>query len=336
MIESIQYKNFKVLRDTTLPVGAFTLLVGANGSGKSTAIKALRLAVTGQSPRKEVASVGVSEQAKVELKVSLGGAYAGYIYKAVWGNVQSTEVSAVAKRVPQDSQMVARLVSPFLQQAAQAIYTFDANEIASAVQLQPEMRMQPTGRGLVNVLDRLRDRDPERFEALNEELSRWLPEFDRILFDTPVTGARAFLLRTRVGHYSIPATELSQGTLIALAILTLAYIPDAGPFACIEEPDRGIHPRLLRNVRDALYRLAYPKDYGENRAPVQVVVTTHSPYLLDLFKDRPEEIVLAHKSGSTARFERLMDRRDISEMLENAHLGDVWYSGILGGIPSGE
>ena len=41
MIESIQFKNFKCLRDTTLPLSPCTILVGPNGSGKSTVLEAL-------------------------------------------------------------------------------------------------------------------------------------------------------------------------------------------------------------------------------------------------------------------------------------------------------
>jgi len=41
MIEWIEFKNFKALRDAKLPLSRFTLIVGANGSGKSTALSAL-------------------------------------------------------------------------------------------------------------------------------------------------------------------------------------------------------------------------------------------------------------------------------------------------------
>jgi hypothetical protein len=79
---------------------------------------------------------------------------------------------------------------------------------------------------------------------------------------------------------------------------------------------------------------ATPKTFGEKRPPVQVIATTHSPYFLDLFRDHPEEIVIAQKDGLTARFERLIDRPDIDEILGDAPLGEVWYSGVLGGVPS--
>ena len=184
------------------------------------------------------------------------------------------------------------------------------------------------------VLDQLRDQHPEHFEALNAELHRWLPEFDRILFETPSEGHRAICLRTTNGNHSIPASELSQGTLLSLAVLTLAYLPDPPPIVCLEEPDRGIHPRLLRDVHDAMYRLAYPESFGEDRPPVQVIATTHSPYLLDLFRDHPEEIVIAEKLPDNVCFHRLSDRDDLDEILQDSHLGDAWYSGILGGVPA--
>jgi predicted ATPase len=206
--------------------------------------------------------------------------------------------------------------------------------MAAPVQLVPGLELQTDGRGLAGVLDRLRDEAPERFEALNQELARWLPEFDRVLFTTPSSGFREIRLRTRVGRHVIAAHDLSQGTLLALAMLALAYSPNPPSVVCIEEPDRGIHPRLLRDVRDALYRLAYPDRYGEDRSPVQVLATTHSPYFLDLYRDRPEEIVIAEKLGLEVRFTRLSDRPDIEDLLRDAHLGDIWYSGILGGVPS--
>ena len=133
----------------------------------------------------------------------------------------------------------------------------------------------------------------------------------------------------------IKASDLSQGTLIALALLTIAYLPEPPSIVCLEEPDHGLHPRLLRDVRDALYRLAYPEGSKEKREPVQVIATTHNPYFLDLFREHPDEIVIAEKVGLEAKFTRLSDRKDLEEILGDAPLSEVWYSGVLGGVPVG-
>ena len=123
--------------------------------------------------------------------------------------------------------------------------------------------------------------------------------------------------------------------MIALALLTLAYLPEPPSLVLLEEPDRGLHPRLMRDVKDALYRLAFPEECGEDREPVQVVATTHSPYFLDLFRDNPEQIVVAEKKGNQATFSRLVDRDDLEGLLDGeSALGDLWYTGVLGGVPS--
>jgi predicted ATPase len=185
---------------------------------------------------------------------------------------------------------------------------------------------------LAAVLDDLKDNYPERWEVLLTEMRRWLPEYDYILFDKPKQGSKGIVLRTKTGGHRIPAAQLSQGTLVALALLTLAYSPNPPSLVGLEEIDRGLHPRLLRHLQDALYRLSYPESCGETRPPIQVIATTHSPYLLDMYRDHPEEIVLAQKEGLEVEMRRLTDIEHYSDILGDSPLGEVWYSGVLGGV----
>jgi predicted ATPase len=328
MIKEIQFKNFKVLRDTTLPLGRFTLLVGPNGSGKSTALQALERAKSMAGSFDQVASFGATKP--VVVSILWQDVFVDGRTELCWRKEQGcTRAFLNAAGEEMDGNSSIPLIQ-FFERCR--IFNLDPHQIARTVQLQPKIELEANGSGLAGVLDRFRDGHPERFEDLNQELNRWLPEFDRVLFDVPTQGARTFLLRTTLGH-SIRASDLSHGTLLALAILTIAYLPDPPSLVAFEDPDRGLHPRLLREVQDALYRLAYPENFGEQRQPVQVIATTHSPYFLDLFRAHPEEIVIAQKRQDGATFERLSDREDIEEILADASLGEVWYSGILGGVP---
>ena len=332
MIESIQFKNFKALRDTTLQLKQFTLIVGPNGSGKSTALSAVSALESAEFSRSgQLRSIGVGEGKEVALRVKCDGERSGWDFKVVW-----TENGCSTESHGPDDSLARGYGGGFANVfGSPRMFSLEANAIARPVQLQPFEELHLDGANLAGVLDRLRDQNPERFELVNEELSRWIPEFNRILFETPGPGLRAIALRTREGSHSIKAADLSQGTLIALALLTIAYLPEPPSIVCLEEPDHGLHPRLLRDVRDAIYRLAYPEGAQEKREPVQVIATTHNPYFLDLFREHPEEIVIAEKVGLEAKFSRLSDRPDLEEILGDAPLSEVWYSGVLGGVPVG-
>jgi predicted ATPase len=359
MIKSVHFKNFKALIDVTLPLNRFTLIVGPNGSGKSTAMQAIYLAShSGDTHFTNIVTANLENELE------------GYVEaKIVWA-LDDRLVASPRRKDEQSffeslpSELTVEFITRWERQGSRffsfglkqetpdvaleayeeqnihnklssfRVFSFDAEAIPAPVLMRPGIKLESNGSNLAGVLENLRDSDHERFESLNEELGRWLPEFDRIAFETPAQGQKAFMLRTRVGGHKIRASNLSHGTLFALAFLTLAYLPNPPSIVCFEEPERGIHPRLLREVRDAMYRLCYPEQYGEKREPVQVIATTHSPYFLDLYKDHPEEIVIAHKDESGVHFERLSDKPNVDEFLQDAPLGEVWYSGILGGVPN--
>jgi len=330
MIRALRFHNYRVLRDAELPLQPFTLLIGPNGSGKSTVLHALStirdLALDSRSPTADLRrffSVDSDEQ-KISAEVIWAESFPGIVSRVAWPSYPHLPLRHLPGDPPAE-------LGRFLQRLR--VYQLSEKAIINPVSLAPGMELREDGAYLAGVLDQMRDRSPEAFEALNAEFGTLLPEFDRILFETPGPGQRAFMLRTRRAQHAIPAVDLSQGTVLALAILTLAHLSDPPSMVCLEEPDRGIHPRLYREIQDALYRLAYPESFGLSRDPVQVLVTTHSPYLLDLHREHPEEVVIAQKNGTSATFQKLTDREDIQELLSEASLGELWYSGVLGGVP---
>ena len=336
MIKSIHFRNFKALRDATLPLGPFTLIVGPNGSGKSTAMQGLTFVRRGgQYDFDRIQSAGLDATQTVEVTVTwVEGGRELSIGAELTHSYDRKLTSATRTSSLRDD--ADELLDDSLDQALSRfrVYSFNAEAIARAAEINSTPELSQDGSGLASVLDDLSGQEPDRFDALNKELQRWLPEFDRILFETPTKGMKAFQLRTAVGHYKYSAADLSQGTLFTVALLTLAYLKEPPAIVCFEEPDHGIHPRLLREIQEGMYRLAFPDDYGANRQPVQVIATTHSPYLLDLYKEHPEQIVIAEKTEQGARFERLSERPHIAEILEGAPLGDIWFSGVLGGVPA--
>ncbi len=77
---------------------------------------------------------------------------------------------------------------------------------------------------------------------------------------------------------------MSDGTLRALGILVAAYQRPAPSLIAIEEPEASIHPGALGVILDVLH---------DARRSSQIVVTTHSPDVLDAkwIKDRHLRLV---------------------------------------------
>ena len=70
MIKSISFKNFKILRKATLPLSRFTLLLGPNASGKSTAMQSLAFAQNpGLYDFNRIVTAGEERTGSVEVEV---------------------------------------------------------------------------------------------------------------------------------------------------------------------------------------------------------------------------------------------------------------------------
>ena len=110
-----------------------------------------------------------------------------------------------------------------------------------------------------------------------------------------------FLLQVDDGKVHLPASSMSDGTLRALGVLLALFQgatqEDAGTGVVgIEEPEAGQHPGAVEVLADAIREAALH---------TQVIVTSHSPELLDSIADESIITVDAHQ-GAT-RFSTLDD-----------------------------
>lgn len=304
----------------------FNLMIGPNGSGKTSLIQALlRLRTLSRLAGEDEAGVQAQREGPV------------IVFRFTPPHERATaRLSCVSDLVCDQVEYtgVDRAARAALRERVAGIraYLFDHYAMAESVGATEGLELASNGANLVGVLANLQASHPDAFGRLQTEFARMIPEF--VAIEVQRTGKSSQLaLKLSDDSGVVTVDNLSQGTLYTLAMLFLAFHPSPPSVVCIEEVDRGIHPRTLREVRDLLYRLSYPADFMETRAPVQVIVTTHSPYLLDLFKEHPEEVIIAHKHGTSAHFERLSDREDLAELLAEGSLGDIWFSGILGGVP---
>jgi predicted ATPase len=332
VITAIEFRRFRVLREATLPLGPCNVLIGPNGSGKTCALQAVqslrRLAALppqfGPPPppgAEEAALVFrfAAPQDELVLHVRGDGIGAAGAPPTVW-----LEGAQGGQRWPMLRAWIAGIRG----------YALEPAELAKPAPPGRGDELDPDGSNLPNVLERLERNQPEQWLELGAEFCAAMPEFEAVGTAIGPDGRRRVRVRHTGASEWIEGDALSHGTLAVLALLALAHQRPAPSLLCLEEVDRGLHPRRLRLLRDVLARLSYPAA-GEGPA-VQTLVTTHSPFLLDLFRDEPEEIVVAEKRGGSATFRRLSDSTDLTALRSGASLGDLWFSGVLGGVPMEE
>lgn len=325
MIASIAFRNFKALRNTHVELAPFNVVIGPNGSGKTSLIEALlRLRTLSQLPLSD----GPWHQREdgPEIEFAFRAPHEGVVARL--GCVSET-VCDLLRVEPKGAAGWEKLRGEL---GTIRGYVLDHEAMARTARMEDGAELNADGSDLAAVLAQLQARAPDAFSALTEELLRILPEFRSVEVVEHADDRVEFGLRLAEDGV-VPASDLSQGIVYLVGVLALAFDPDPPRVLCIEEVDRGIHPRMLREIRDALYRLSYPKEFGSDRVPVQIVTTTHSPYFIDLFREHPEEVIISHKHGRAATFARLSERADLPELLKEGSLGDMWFSGILGGVP---
>lgn len=171
--------------------------------------------------------------------------------------------------------------------------------------------------------------DADVLERINEDARQLIAGFDRLVFER-VGGDRAdrcavgFIERGLRGPTWL--ADASYGTVHALALLALLYDPNPPRLTCIEEFDHGLHPYafdiLVDRMREASRR-------------TQFLVTTHSPAFVNRL--RPEELVVVERDQHTgATIMPAVDSSEIRAIEEAAGgfgLGELWFSGTLGGVP---
>lgn len=119
----------------------------------------------------------------------------------------------------------------------------------------------------------------------------------------------------------LPAQRLSDGTLRFLALAAVLFQPAPPPLICLEEPELGMHPDMIRMVAKMITDAA---------SRTQLIVSTHSEQLLSSLQD-DFDALFAFDAGVNGSVVRRFSQSDYSAWREEHTLGQLWTSGELGG-----
>ena len=157
---------------------------------------------------------------------------------------------------------------------------------------------------------------------VEKRLQRFYETTEGLSIQSEALSLRLFLKERGLKGLT-PVNRLSDGTVRYLCLLAILGHPNPPPLICIEEPEIGLHPDILRDI--ALLLL-------EASERTQLIVTTHSDILINALSGDPETVVVCERDPDMGTsFERLSAKK-LNLWLEEFKLGELWRTGEIGGV----
>lgn len=328
MITRLKISNFKSLRELEVEFGRLTVIVGANGCGKSSvlqAILAVRELVEGDNKplwTSRSKRPGLDElEDSVAFEVTTDEhAFGGKLTNS--GNRPPS-----IETWPREQQLVTALVQKWAEHIE--LYQFDRSFMEKpAYSDEPNPVLGQRGQALPAVLDAMQGEHREQFVAIEVGLCEFIDGLQRIRLRRVQIGDG--IQPKRIGHQilfdfkharGIPADQSSEGTVLLLGLLTVIGTEPGPPTTImLDDLDRGLHPKAQKQLIDYLRKLL------DQRPDLQIIATTHSPYLVEHLKY--EEVLAMTLSPEDGRslIAPLAEHPDAERWQDEMSAGEFWSS----------
>lgn len=357
MIEKIQIKNFKSIGSLILPMSKFNCLIGMNGVGKSTILQAIdfisQLMVGNVQSWLDSRGWTVQElncKLLKESNVIIGVKYRTkkgrtLIWTASFNRhdlrcsreIIKLDEEIIFNSIKQEywigkrkqaisftyqgsilSQLKESELSPPVLEFREALKRIRSLELLSPHLLRKRARTEDIdiGAGGEKLSGYLHNIKGDKREHLLKLLKRFYPN----LIDFKVANLRAgwkkLMVIEKFGEQILEteATHMSDGLLRILAVL--AQAESNHPLVLLDEIENGINPEIIEKLVDTLVN-----------ARQQIIVTTHSPMILNYLEDNVALISVQYIYKNTAgetKVRRFFELPNIAKKLDIMGAGEAY------------
>ena len=182
------------------------------------------------------------------------------------------------------------------------------------------VRLSKDGTNIAQFLHWIRESDSAAFEGIVDTMQYVLPYARDLQPKLTSELERAVSLEMTEQEYKIPGWLFSTGTLRILALLALLRSPEPPPLIVVEEIENGLDPRTIQLVLEEIRMAVQAGD-------TQVILTTHSPYLLDMLHLR--HLVLCERVEGVPTFVRPADSEVVRDWAKSFAPGKLYTMGRL-------
>lgn len=365
MLEKLILHNFKSHKSTELNFDNSRLhgIVGKNSAGKTSVLQALHylsmitntsfekifkydrspqfITTIGEKNMSVTASGYWENQKNCQVSYRLENKNTNnWIAKLSW-NIDGNKSSWTNEKLygsysysPQDPPLPSNFFKPTVY-----LKLIASNLAKPAYSEEITPRVEFDGSLLAPTLDFLRDEAPDKFQLIEEKLSRIVPNVRKV----GIKRAKVRVIRKRLIEVDgksisyeetqemtgqevvldmntgerIPAHAISEGTMLTLGLLTVLMNPNQPNLVLLDDVEQGLHPQAQRELMTVF------KEIIAENPNLQIIFSTHSPYIIDALVPSQVHILNNSKSGFTIA-KRLDEHPDVEWAKETLTTGEFW------------
>ena len=183
-----------------------------------------------------------------------------------------------------------------------------------------QTRLWDLGDNAWSVLRNVQDKRhvDSRYDTIMQYMAEAFPFFDGIVLEQTGPNAVYASFQEKFRSQPVFASGASDGVLqLLLMLIALFSEGDRESVLLLDEPEIALHPWAITTLSKAVKHAA-----AEWRK--QVFIATHSPVLISQFE--PEDVVVARTEGDRARFDRLPQIEEVTDLLDEYAAGALYMS----------
>ena len=354
-IDKLTIRGFKSLQDVELELGQLNVLIGPNGAGKSNLISyfdmlrelvegRLQVWVAKRGGSDQILSYGVKETGHIESFIEFGlNGYKFVLTPSVTDlftfsredlhftgdRVRDMQIrigSGLAEsQLKYEDQPIAKHC--YASISAWKVFHFHDTSDTALVRRKGELHdngyLRTDASNLAAFLYALNRRDPATYTQIRKIVQLAIPSFDDFELEPEQIRPDEHLIQLtwrQIGSdYPFLPSQLSDGSLRFICLVTALLQPDPPSTVIIDEPELGLHPYAI-GLLGALLNSASER--------MQVIVATQSVQLLD--ECSIDDLIVVELLEGVSVFNRLKES-EFDLWLEDYSVGELWEKNVLGG-----
>lgn len=353
------FKSFSFEQGMNLPLEDITVLLGANGSGKSNIISFFQLlsAMLEENLQNYIARMGTSElylyygvkktkNIEFELNLSQGEderVYACHLAYAIPDSLiierEYLDINGVYTGLNrynvketvfwkgeynEEKSQVYKFLHGF------KIFQFQDTSIESAMRLPSNKYqtdyLQGNGGNIAAYLYYLKNEYNEYYARIVGYIREIMPQFGDFYLQPSAAGYIMLKWKDNSSNdYIMLPQQLSDGTLRFIALTTLLLQPaeKLPSLIILDEPELGLHPSAINQLAEMVKQAS---------RYTQVILATQSPLLADEF-DAKNIVVVERDEYLQCTTVHKLDEEHLKEWLEEYTISELWNKNVIGGKP---